>query len=80
MAPRAGFGPSWRSDRLALLPARGEVAGGATVFQRAITGSRFACALGGQAWIRGLTRMGLDPDAAFQQGFARSDTWSGVLA
>lgn len=84
------------SARMALLHARGDLAVGETFIHRSITGSRFTCAidglaevgphkaiipaLAGQAWISGLTQMGLDPSDPYQQGFTLSDTWFGSPA
>ncbi|NEY92223.1 proline racemase family protein [Tabrizicola oligotrophica] len=81
------------SARMALLYARGELGLGETFIHRSITGSRFTCAidglatvgpydaivpaLAGQAWIAGLTQLGLDPTDPYQHGFTLSDTWFG---
>lgn len=81
------------SARMALLHERGQLALGETFVHRSITGSQFTCAidglarvgsykavvpsLAGQAWISGLTQLGMDPTDPYQQGFTLSDTWFG---
>lgn len=79
------------SARLALMHARGELAPGERLVHESVTGSRFTATIdsttrvgdyeavvpvvGGQAWITGLSQVGLDPSDPYPHGFTLSDTW-----
>jgi proline racemase len=81
------------SARLALMHAKGEITTGETLIHESITGSRFTCeidgltrvgrydavipAIAGQAWITGLSQLGLDPTDPYPEGFTLTDTWMG---
>ncbi len=83
------------SARLALMHAKGLIAPGETVIHESITGSRFTCsidgltrvggyaavipAVAGQAWITGLSQMGMDPTDPYPNGFTMADTWMSVV-
>lgn len=83
------------SARLAVMHARGEVGAGHTVIHESITRSRFVSTIegltrvgpydaviptiAGQAWITGLTQLGLDPTDPYPQGHTLTDTWMGPV-
>ena len=68
---------------------------GETLIHESITGSRFLCeidgltrvgpydavipAIAGQAWITGLSQIGLDPSDPYPEGFTLTDTWMGPV-
>ncbi|MEM5368420.1 proline racemase family protein [Paraburkholderia azotifigens] len=79
------------SARLAVLHARGLIGVGETFIHESITGSRFesrvesrtkvgdvdavVSVVAGQAWITGISQIGVDPTDRFQSGFTLADTW-----
>ncbi len=79
------------SARLALLHAQGRIAVGQEFIHESITGSTFTSsieglakvgaydavvpAVAGQAWITGLSQLGLHPTDPYPDGFTLSDTW-----
>jgi proline racemase len=79
------------SSRLAVLHARGLIDVGETFVHESITGSRFESRIAsttqvgdyaavvpvvsGQAWITGISQVGVDPTDRFQTGFTLADTW-----
>ncbi|MEM5339612.1 proline racemase family protein [Paraburkholderia azotifigens] len=79
------------SARLAVLHARGLIGVGQTFIHESITGSRFesrvesrtkvgdvdavVSVVAGQAWITGISQIGVDPTDRFQSGFTLADTW-----
>jgi proline racemase len=83
------------SARLAVMHAKGLIAAGETLIHESITGSRFICeiegltrvgpydavvpAIAGQAWITGLSQIGLDPSDPYPEGFTLTDTWMGSV-
>jgi proline racemase len=79
------------SARLAVLHARGLIDVGETFIHESITRSRFESRIAsttqvgnyaavvpvvsGQAWITGISQIGVDPTDRFQTGFTLADTW-----
>ncbi|AAM37084.1 hypothetical protein GUF72_06570 [Xanthomonas citri pv. citri] len=77
------------SARLAALHAKGVLAKGDTLVHESIIGSRFECgiedmsnvgdypavvpSIAGQAWISGLSQLGLDPSDPYAEGFTLAD-------
>ncbi len=80
--------------RLAVMHARGEIAPGERFIHELVIGSRFESAIeavttvgarpaivasvAGQAWITGLSQVGLDPCDPYPTGFTLADTWQSV--
>ena len=81
--------------RLAVMHAKGMIAAGETFIHESVIGSRFesrveaatrvggrpavVASVAGQAWITGLTQLGLDPDDPWPRGYTLSDTWQQAL-
>ncbi|VDC22342.1 proline racemase family protein [Pseudogemmobacter humi] len=79
------------SARLAVMHARGQIRQGEVFVHQSIIGTEFHCGIeglarvgpydavipsvAGQAWITGLSQMGMDPTDPFQDGFTLTDTW-----
>jgi proline racemase len=79
------------SARLAVMHARGEIAVGERFVHESIIGSRFDSqvesvttvggidavvpSVAGQAWITGVSQVGIDPTDPFPDGYTLSDTW-----
>lgn len=79
------------SAQLAVMHAKGQIQPREVCVHHPITGSRFICGIegltsvgpyaavipsvAGQAWISGLTQMGLDPTDPYPECFTLSDTW-----
>jgi len=77
--------------RLAAMHAKGEIATGETFIHESVIGSRFASrieaethvggraaivpSVAGQAWITGLSQLGLDPSDPWPLGYTLADTW-----
>ena len=77
--------------RLAVMHAKQQIATGETFIHELVIGSRFesrieqetmvsdrkavVVSVAGQAWITGLTQLGLDPDDPWPNGYTLSDTW-----
>jgi proline racemase len=77
--------------RLAVMHAKGMIAAGETFIHESVIGSRFesrveaearvaerpavVVSVAGQAWITGLSQLGLDPDDPWPHGYTLSDTW-----
>ena len=79
------------SARLAVMHAKGLIAPGETLLHESVIGSRFDSriealaqvgrypavipSVAGQAWITGITQLGLDPTDPYPEGYTLSDTW-----
>jgi proline racemase len=79
------------SARLAVMHARGQIAVGERFVHESIIGSRFDSVIesrtsvgaidavvpsvAGQAWITGISQVGIDPTDPFPEGYTLSDTW-----
>lgn len=77
--------------RLAVMHAKQQITTGETFIHESVIGSRFesrieqetmvsdrkavVVSVAGQAWITGLTQLGLDPDDPWPNGYTLSDTW-----
>ncbi len=83
------------SARLAVMHAKGLIRPGEAFIHESVIGSRFESAIeavtqvgpyeavvpsvAGQAWITGMSQVGLDPSDPYPQGYTLSDTWLRAL-
>jgi len=81
------------SARMAVLSARHELAAGEDFIHESIIGSQFSCrieetttvggrpavipSVAGQAWITGISQLGIDPTDPFADGYTLPDIWLG---
>jgi proline racemase len=81
--------------RLAVMHAKGEIRPGEMLIHESVIGSRFESriedvatvgpypavipSVAGQAWITGISQIGLDPTDPYPEGYTLSDTWLRAL-
>jgi proline racemase len=81
------------SARMAVLSARNQLAVGEDFIHESIIGSEFSCrieetttvgnrpavipSVAGQAWITGISQVGIDPTDPFADGYTLPDIWPG---